>query len=244
VPGADRVIAALRRRSIPFKFVTNSTGRSRRLLVERLATYGVAATPEDIVTAVRAGVALLKAKHVRVIAPFVAAPALEDLGEFTLAGGTSGRPAAKPDAVVLGDLGRGWSADLLNEAFRAVLDGALLVALQKDRYWLAPTGLDLDVGPYAAALEFATKREALVAGKPNPDFYHAVLASLGPAAQGVQATMIGDDIWSDVQGAQRAGLQGWLVRTGKFRDDVLAASGVRPDRVLPSFGALADEFDV
>ena len=55
--------------------------------------------------------------------------------------------------------------------------------------------------------------------------------------------MIGDDIWSDVQGAQRAGLQGWLVRTGKFREDVLAASGVQPDRVLASLAELAAELD-
>ena len=46
--------------------------------------------------------------------------------------------------------------------------------------------------------------------------------------------MVGDDIWADVAGAQRAGLQGWLVRTGKFRQDVLAKSGVKPDRVLGS----------
>src|SRR6185295_17375010 len=118
-----------------------------------------------------------------------------------------------------------WTAGLLNEAFRAVLDGALLVALQKDRFWLGATGLDLDVGPYAAALEYATKREALVAGKPNPDFFRAVLQTLTPVpARTEDAVMIGDDIWSDVQGAQGAGLKGWLVRTGKFREDVLASS--------------------
>ena len=46
--------------------------------------------------------------------------------------------------------------------------------------------------------------------------------------------MIGDDLWGDVRGAQEAGLQGWLVRTGKFRQDDLETSGVKPDRVLDS----------
>jgi ribonucleotide monophosphatase NagD (HAD superfamily) len=50
--------------------------------------------------------------------------------------------------------------------------------------------------------------------------------------------MIGDDLWSDVDGAQKAGLQGWLVRTGKFRPDVFERSGVRPDRVLDSIANL------
>lgn len=242
IPGADRTIAALTRRGIPFKFVSNSTGRSRRLLVERLASYGLATTTDHVVTAVRAGVQLLQARGVKTIMPFVAEPALEDLTEFRVMGGTSGQPTGKVDAVVLGDLAHKWNHALLNEAFRALLDGALLVALQKDRYWLGSTGLELDVGPYAAALEFATNREALVAGKPNADFYRAALASLD-AAPGRDTVMIGDDLWSDVQGAQRAGLQGWLVRTGKFRENVLAASGVKPDRMLSSFAELAKELE-
>ena len=244
LPGADRTIAALRRRGTPIRFVSNSTGRSRRLLAERLQSYGIATAPEDIVTAVRAGVRLLKARGAPTIMPFVAEPALEDLSDFTFVGGTSGRPTGKVDAVVLGDLAHRWTHALLNEAFRAVLDGATLVALQKDRYWLGTTGLEMDVGPYAAALEFATRGEALVAGKPNAAFYHSVLESLGVAATDAsQAAMIGDDIWSDVRGAQGAGLQGWLVRTGKFRADVLAASGVTPDRILGSLAELAPEFE-
>jgi ribonucleotide monophosphatase NagD (HAD superfamily) len=50
--------------------------------------------------------------------------------------------------------------------------------------------------------------------------------------------MVGDDLWSDVEGAQRAGLQGWLVRTGKFRDDALRTAGITPDRILSSVAEL------
>jgi phospholysine phosphohistidine inorganic pyrophosphate phosphatase len=50
--------------------------------------------------------------------------------------------------------------------------------------------------------------------------------------------MVGDDLWSDVEGAQRAGLQGWLVRTGKFREDVLRAASIAPDRILSSVADL------
>jgi ribonucleotide monophosphatase NagD (HAD superfamily) len=46
--------------------------------------------------------------------------------------------------------------------------------------------------------------------------------------------MIGDDIESDVGGAQRCGIRGFLVRTGKFRPEILAASSIRPDAVLDS----------
>jgi ribonucleotide monophosphatase NagD (HAD superfamily) len=88
-----------------------------------------------------------------------------------------------------------------------------------------------------AGLEFAADKTALVAGKPSLAFYAAALRSLGLDAPGT-AAMVGDDLWSDIQGAQRAGLQGWLVRTGKYREEALANSGITPDRILESVAAL------
>jgi ribonucleotide monophosphatase NagD (HAD superfamily) len=76
-----------------------------------------------------------------------------------------------------------------------------------------------------------------VAGKPSPAFYTAALRSMGLDA-GNSVAMVGDDLWSDVQGAQRAGLRGWLVRTGKYRESTLAESGIVPDRILDSVAAL------
>jgi ribonucleotide monophosphatase NagD (HAD superfamily) len=49
--------------------------------------------------------------------------------------------------------------------------------------------------------------------------------------------MVGDDIVGDVQGAQRCGIRGVLVRTGKFRDVDLAGE-TRPDAVLESLSDL------
>jgi ribonucleotide monophosphatase NagD (HAD superfamily) len=51
--------------------------------------------------------------------------------------------------------------------------------------------------------------------------------------------VVGDDLWSDVRGAQQAGLAGWLVRTGKFDADALADSGINPDRILDSIADIA-----
>jgi len=50
--------------------------------------------------------------------------------------------------------------------------------------------------------------------------------------------MVGDDLWSDVLGAQRSGLQGWLVRTGKYQESALIGSGIEPDRILESVATL------
>ena len=45
--------------------------------------------------------------------------------------------------------------------------------------------------------------------------------------------MIGDDVEIDVRGAQRIGIHGWLVKTGRFRKEDLGR-GIWPDRVLES----------
>ena len=108
------------------------------------------------------------------------------------------------DAVIVGDLGDAFGYDVLNHAFRQVIDGAELIALQKNRYWLRADGLSLDVGPFVAALEYATGREAYVVGKPARAFFDEIVAGLPPGVGGV--AMVGDDIDADIGGALRAGL--------------------------------------
>jgi HAD superfamily hydrolase (TIGR01458 family) len=112
------------------------------------------------------------------------------------------------------------------------MDGAELIALQKNRYWLTPDGLSLDVGPYVAALEYATSAEALVVGKPAPAFFASALDAMGVPAE--RAAMVGDDVESDVGGALAAGLAGILVRTGKYHEDAVQRSGVEPTAVVDS----------
>lgn len=237
VAGAVDAVARLRSRGVPFRLVTNTTSRSRRMLVDRLAGYGFEVRPEEIVTATLAGLELLRAEGYRRVAPFVPASALEDMTGLDLRGGTSGKARGTVDAVVLGDLGERWTFALLQEAFEQLMGGAALVALSRDRYFRQGERLALDAGPFVAALEYAAGATAAVAGKPSAAFFHAATHSLG-LAPGPEIAMVGDDLWSDVEGAQRAGLQGWLVRTGKFREDVLRAASIAPDRILSSVADL------
>ena len=140
------------------------------------------------------------------------------------------------EAVIVGDLGAAFGYRVLNRAFQHLMDGAELIALQKNRFWLTPGGLSLDVGPFVAALEYAADAEAYVVGKPARGFFDTALAGI-PVAP-ARAAMIGDDVESDVGGAQGAGIAGILVRTGKYREDVVRASGVEPDAVIDSIADL------
>jgi len=203
-----------------------------------MASYGIDVSEPEVFTATLAGAEIARSAGFSKVAPFIPEPALEDLAGLDLAGGTSGRRSgSRPDAVLVGDMGERWTFDLLQEAFEYIMSGAAAIALSRDRYWLKDQRLTLDAGPFVAALEFATGKQFTVAGKPSSSFYVAALASLGlPPSRAI--AMVGDDLWSDVAGAQRAGLQGWLVQTGKFRESVLLESGIQPDRIIRSVAAV------
>lgn len=139
--------------------------------------------------------------------------------------------------MVIGDLADAWDFRTLNRAFRLLRASpdAELIALGMTKYWQAPDGLRLDVAPFAAALEHATDKRALVLGKPSELFFHTAAERLDVAP--AEVVMIGDDTEIDIGGAQRAGMKGVLVRTGKFRPSDLKR-GITPDAILDSIAAL------
>jgi phospholysine phosphohistidine inorganic pyrophosphate phosphatase len=230
VPGGPEALSRLRAGGIPFRCLTNTTTRSRTGLVDRLRGLGYEVHPDEILTPVLAAVAFCQARGFRRALPLVPEAALEDLAGLDLTG------AAPPQAVVLGDLGPAWTFPRMQEAFLAVRAGAELVALSRDRYFQRAGELTLDAGPFVAALEYATGTTATLVGKPSPAFYRTALDSLGVAA--ASAVMVGDDLWSDIEGAARLGITPWLVRTGKFREETLRSSGIAPARILDSIAAL------
>ncbi len=234
VPGAAGVVDWLVREGIPYRYLTNTTSRPRRAVVDKLAGLGVAATAGQVLTPAVAAVAWLRRHDVEHPALFVPeATATEFAGLHPL-------PDDADDgagAVVVGDLGRGWDFATLNRAFRLLMSDSAppLVALGLTRYWRADDGLRLDAGPFVRALEYAAGRTALVLGKPDPAFYHSAVEDLDLEPH--QVVMVGDDVRSDVEGAQRAGLTGVLVCTGKFSPSDLDGD-VSPDAVLDSIADL------
>jgi HAD superfamily hydrolase (TIGR01458 family) len=225
LPGAREAVATLRERGLALRFVTNTTSRPRRLILERLQRLGFDVAPAELSTPAALAVAHCKQRGRRRALLLVRDDVKEDLAELE-------DVEEGAEAVIVGDLGEAFDYAVLNRAFRQVIDGAELIALQKNRYWLRPDGLALDVGPFVAALEYATHTDALVVGKPSKDFFAAILA--GIPAEPAAAAMIGDDVETDVGGALGAGLAGILVRTGKYREDAVRASGVEPTAVVDS----------
>lgn len=242
LPGAVATAHWLRDGDVPYLYVTNTTSRPRVAVAATLARLGIPAEAEQILTPCVAAVEWLRSQgrtRPALFVPDTTVGDFADLQAWTTQQVAAVRDPEPVDAVVVGDLGVDWDFATLNRAFRLLMrdDAPPLVALGMTRYWHALDGLRLDTGAFVAALAAASGREPVVLGKPAADFFDAAVARLGVAADAV--AMVGDDISTDVRGAQDAGLTGVLVRTGKFRPADLL-HGRAPDAVLDSIGDLPD----
>ena len=223
--GADAV-ARLRAAGHRLRFVTNNTIRARAQLASELRGIGVELEDEELQTTPAAAARTLAGK--RVLALTMAA-IVEDLEGVELVGEDA-------EAVLLGgadetdETARVFSYVNLARAFHELEAGAELYCLHRNRWWQTKDGPLLDAGVFVAGLEYAADTEAIVLGKPSPAYFEAALEALDTDPE--RAWMVGDDIEADIRGAQALGMRAVLVRTGKFRPDVVEGSNVRPDGIV------------
>ncbi|MCG6941804.1 MAG: TIGR01458 family HAD-type hydrolase [Thiohalocapsa sp.] len=234
LPGAAETVAWARAECIPHLFLTNTSSRPRAAIAEKLAQLGIEVAAEQILAPPAAACTWLRAEGIEDIALFAPAATAVDFAGLNLLPANAERGAG---AVVVGDLAEGWDFRTLNRAFRLLVakPAPRLLALGMTRYWHAAGGLQLDAGPFVAALQYASGIEPVVLGKPAAAFFDTGVAAVGSLP--ARTLMIGDDIRGDVAGAQRAGLKAALVRTGKFRPADLHGD-VRPDAVFDTVGHL------
>lgn len=230
IPGAAEAIARLRAAGLAVRFLTNTTRTPRREIVAQLAAMGVVLADEDLFTPARSACDWLAARGMTphlLIHPALA----EDFAEC---------PREGPLAVVVGDAGEAFSYGAMNAAFRTLAEGSPLLALARNRTFRdADELLSLDAGAFVVGLEFAARTQALVLGKPAPEFYALALASAGCRPE--EAVMIGDDAEADVAGALAAGLgAAVLVRTGKYRPGDERAFEPTPSAVADDLAGAVD----
>ncbi|XP_061469975.1 haloacid dehalogenase-like hydrolase domain-containing protein 2 isoform X2 [Rhineura floridana] len=206
IPGAQEALKRLRSAPVTIRFVTNTTKECKQDLLERLKKLDFDIKEDEIFTSLTAARNLLEQKQVRPLL-LVEDNALHDF---------KGIETNDPNAVVIGLAPDHFNYQMMNKAFRLILDGAPLIAIHKARYYKRKDGLALGPGPFVTGLEYATDVEATVVGKPERTFFLEALRGTNCAPE--EAVMIGDDCRDDVGGAQSAGMLGILVKTGKYCD--------------------------
>jgi len=231
LPGAVDALRWLRDRDLPFVLATNATSLSRAGLAARLAEAGLEVDASEVVTAPVLAASYLRTHHAGARCFLVGQPALGDEleGVHLVEHGA--------DVVLVAGADRAFTWENLSRAFRMVKEGAALVAMHRNLFWMTEGGLMLDAGAFLAGVEEAAGVEAVVTGKPSPQFFAQCVEHLGLAPDRV--AMVGDDLAADVLAAQDCRLTGVLVRTGKFLPETLERSERKPDHVMDSIGDLA-----
>ncbi|MGD0372645.1 MAG: HAD hydrolase-like protein [Candidatus Dormibacteria bacterium] len=228
IPGAVSTLRWLREWGLRMRLLTNIDSRTPETVCRELSAAGLEVEIAEIFTPVVAALRFLEQRpgercHLLLSAELAARFAAHDAGE------------GRADHVLVGDCRELAGFAPLDAAFRRLMDGAGLLALQRGRWWQAQDGPSLDTGAFVALLEYASGQTARTFGKPSVDFFEMALADLGCTA--AEALVVGDDPENDAGGARAVGAPCVLVRTGK-----LGTRGVEGDQmavmVIDSIAAL------
>jgi HAD superfamily hydrolase (TIGR01450 family) len=253
LPGSREALARLDARGTPYRVVTNFSLAHRSTLVARFADRGVDLPADHVITASSAAAAHT-AEHFggRPLYVIAAPDALREFdGQHLVTREEAEASPADVGAVVIGDGGDDLSFRAQDTAFRLIRGGAAFLAMHRNPWWLTPKGPTLDAGAIVVGLEYATGVKATVLGKPSPVVFRQALAGLrrdlGRRVPASHVAMVGDDPDADVRAAQRVGLRGILVLTGKVaaHETARLVGGRRraPDAIAPSLADIVAALD-
>ncbi|NLV27531.1 MAG: TIGR01458 family HAD-type hydrolase [Methanomicrobiales archaeon] len=232
IPGASEVITFLIKEKIPHRFVSNGSRKSMNSVIKKLRLLNTGISDHDIYTPALAAFHYLSEKKIKTCNLLVTSELMDDFARA----GINHDPEAS--TVVVGDAAENFTYEHMNSAFRSLMNDGELIALEKDRYWKDVDGLSLSAGPFVTALEFASGKTAVIMGKPSLNFFRYALSDLQMSPK--QVAMIGDDIMTDVNGAQIAGMTGIITLTGKFKPGETDTCEVTPDHYINSIAELPE----
>ena len=233
--GAVDAVAALRESGMGIAFMTNDVRHAPEDFVRKLWRLGFQASVDEVVTCGAALQFVLAGSQEPRAAFVIGSQALVDhVADAGLRVVNNTEFATRADIVVVG----GHDAFDFRElriATQAVLRGAELIGVTRDRTFPMPDGPWPASGAILAAVEEATdRRAARTVGKPEPDMYEAARDRLGEG----RYLAVGDRLDVDVAGARRAGIDSALVLTGVTARAEAEAADPRPTHVAESLGAL------
>jgi HAD superfamily hydrolase (TIGR01458 family) len=225
IDGAVEAVNRIRDSHLKCRFVTNTSTLSLASLARKINALGFDIPGHEIISAPQAALRYLQRQKNPLCRLLLADDVKKDFAGLA-------QSDTEAQFIVVGDIGNAWSYSMLNEVFNCLTHGAKLIAIHKNRFWQTEQGLQMDIGGFVQGLEYASGTEAMIIGKPSADFFNIALDEMQLNAS--EVAMVGDDIDSDIGGAQHAGLKGILVRTGKYRQSYADASAVKPDALIDS----------
>ena len=235
VEGATDAVTALREAGKGIAYITNDVRHAPDHFVRKLWRLGFRASLDEVVTC-GAALQFVLAERLDGGAAFViGSQALVDhVADAGLRVVNNTEFATRADIVVVGGH-EDFDFRELRIATQAVLRGAELIGVTRDRTFPMPDGPWPGSGAVLAAVEEATGRRAeRTVGKPEPDMYATARDRLGEG----RYLAVGDRLDVDVAGARRAGIDSALVLSGVTAASEAKSADPRPTHVADSLAAL------
>ncbi|WP_406273860.1 HAD-IIA family hydrolase [Nocardia sp. NBC_00881] len=236
IEGAPQALADGGKGAQRLVYVTNNASRGPDVVAGHLTELGFSATTDDVVTSAQAAARLLAERldqgaRVLIVGTDDLAAEVDAVGLLSM----RRFDGAAPAAVVQGHSPHTAWPDLAEAAYALRAD-ALWVAANTDKTLPNERGLAPGNGAMVAALRAASGREPIVVGKP----YAPLLEDALVRANTRGALVVGDRLDTDIEGANRVGLDSLLVLTGVSTVDELrdAAADQIPTYVSDSLDAL------
>ncbi|WP_297556230.1 HAD-IIA family hydrolase [Thermococcus sp.] len=241
IEGAREVVEYLKKKEIPFLFLTNNSTKTPEMYREKLLSMGIDVPAERIITS---GLAtrLYMARHMEPGKIFV----IGGKGLHEEMGKLNWETVSPEDCregkwreirhVVVG-LDPGLTYEKLKYGTLAIRNGASFIGTNPDTTYPAEEGLYPGAGAIIASLKASTEKEPLIIGKPNEPVYEIAKEKMGRVDE---IWMVGDRLDTDITFAKRFGMKAVMVLTGVSTPEDVKNSPFKPDLILPSVKELLD----
>jgi 4-nitrophenyl phosphatase len=239
VPGALDFFDVLKQRGIEWALLTNNNTRTVADYVAKLRSFGIDGEPSRVFTSCTVTAEYIRQRYGPGAAVHVVGMdgLLTTLAEAGFCLSTGETPPTRRAVAVVAGMDRAITHDKIKVAMRLILGGAEFIATNTDPSFPTPDGLNPGTGMIVAMLQTVTGVKPTVMGKPEAPVYQAALRHF--QADVATTAMLGDQLVTDILGAQRLGICGVAVLTGVVTRAELADSPIQPDLVFEDLGELA-----
>ena len=234
IPGAREFVSELKRKGIPFTFVTNNSSRGRRHYYDKLLKLGFDVDIDNVLTS---GIATLRYlnenRKGKTVYPIGTESYIEEVKEY-------GIPIDDKDPdIVLLSFDTSITYEKINNAYQFLMNGAELIATHPDDLCPNETGYDVDIGPFIIMFEYLTKKKTTVVGKPNRLLLDMAASQMGIRSE--EIAMVGDRLYTDMRMAWDNDIPSILVLTGETTLEDLKGSDIKPTYILDSVADIMEK---
>ena len=215
----------LRKRDIPYLFVTNNSSRTPAQVADKLRSIGISTEDDQVFTTSMATANYIaeqkKDASVYVVGEEGIIEALKEKGMKLV--------EEHPDFLVMG-IDRGVNYEKLSKACLAVRTGAVFISTNGDIAIPTEQGLLPGNGALTSVVSVSTQVQPIFIGKPESVIVEQALRVLGVPKE--ETIMVGDNYDTDILAGINAGIDTLLVHTGVTTKERLKQYKEQPTYVV------------